>query len=150
MCAEICERVELWEPPETWKQFDVMKITPGNVFFFNVFLQQFLWLTGHTVFFQENSVVHSYRSYHSAEMNSGTSGLVTRYSFTYIDGACNNQSAFLAEILITRTVLWLIFISAYSLFCLCNRFLCVCVSFNPGLNREPAYHKYPTKSKTAL
>lgn len=127
-----------------------MKITPGNVFFFNVFLQQFLWLTGHTVFFQENSVVHSYRSYHSAEMNSGTSGLVTRYSFTYIDGACNNQSAFLAEILITRTVLWLIFISAYSLFCLCNRFLCVCVSFNPGLNREPAYHKYPTKSKTAL
>lgn len=99
-----------------------------------------------------NSVVHSYRSYHSAEMNSGTSGLVTRYSFTYIDGACNNQSAFLAEILITRTVLWLIFISAYSLFCLCNRFLCVCVcvSFNPGLNREPAYHKYPTKSKTAL
>lgn len=150
MCAEICERVELWEPPETWKQFDVMKITPGNVFFFYVFLQQFLWLTGHTVFFQENSVVHSYRSYHSAEMNSGTSGLVTRYSFTYIDGACNNQSAFLAEILITRTVLWLIFISAYSLFCLCNRFLCVCVSFNPGLNREPAYHKYPTKSKTAL
>lgn len=103
-----------------------MKITPGNVFFY-VFLQQFLWLTGHTVFLEENSVVHSYRSYHSAEMNSGTSGLVTRYSFTYIDGACNNQSAFLAEILITRTVLWLIFISAYSLFCLCNRFLCVCV-----------------------
>lgn len=108
-----------------------MKITPGNVFFLcistavSVADRPHCFLPGKQCGL--NSVVHSYRSYHSAEMNSGTSGLVTRYSFTYIDGACNNQSAFLAEILITRTVLWLIFISAYSLFCLCNRFLCVCV-----------------------
>lgn len=107
-----------------------MKITPGNVFFkcISTAVSVADWknvLPGKQCGL--NSVVHSYRSYHSAEMNSGTSGLVTRYSFTYIDGACNNQSAFLAEILITRTVLWLIFMSAYSLFCLCNRFLCLCV-----------------------
>lgn len=68
-----------------------VKVTTRSFFYLNTSkgVYQFQLLTGRNTV-SLDAVVNSYRSYHSTEINSSSSDLVTRYSFTYMDDLSNS------------------------------------------------------------